>query len=354
MPRKTKTGLKHTKSVIRNGVEYVYFNSGERRDDRVRYVSLGRKDAVDFGTRYSKALAARSRRDNALPSMLLPELALEFQRSRDFTQKKSAGTQKTYSVYLRRLSREFDTAPAAALDSSDIYGLIDDMADKPAAIDMLLLAGGQMYAWALKRKLVHRNPFAEIAREDWDASEYDPWPEDLVEAALKDEKIGLPTALLYFTAQRIGDVCRMRWEDIDGDVIHVRQQKTGKELVIPIHVDLAEALEQAPRRGETILADAKGRMAKDQTIRWWLKDFGMRHGHEVVPHGLRKNAVNALLEADCSTAETSAISGQSLRMVEHYAKRRHSARMGRRAISKWERAKNRETVGKTEPERAET
>lgn len=352
MPRKTKTGLPHTKSVIRNGVEYVYFNSGERRAGKTLYVALGRKDALDFGTRYSKALAARTRRGNALPSMLLPALADEFQRSRDFT-KRSFGTQKTYAVYLRRLSREFDTAPAAALDSSDIYGLMDDMADKPAAIDMLLLAGNQMFAWAKKRKYVHRNPFAEIDREDWEASEYEPWPEDLVEAALKDGKVKLPVALLYFTAQRIGDVCRMRWDDIDEDVIHVTQQKTGKELVIPIHEDLAAILEEAPRRGDTILADAKGRMAKDQTIRSWLKEFGAKHGHDVVPHGLRKNAVNALLEADCSTAETSAISGQSLRMVEHYAKRRHSARMGRRAMVKWERAKNRETVGKTSPESAD-
>jgi hypothetical protein len=45
-----------------------------------------------------------------------------------------------------------------------------------------------------------------------------------------------------------------------------------------------------------------------------------RRGYKVVPHGLRKNAVNTLLEVGCTVAEVSSITGQSLQMVEHYAK----------------------------------
>jgi len=37
-------------------------------------------------------------------------------------------------------------------------------------------------------------------------------------------------------------------------------------------------------------------------------------------HGLRKSAVVFLLEAGCSDAETASITGQSRRIVEHYAK----------------------------------
>ena len=353
MPRKTKTGLKHTKSVVRRGVEYVYFNTGERHDGRTIYAPLGRKDSVEFGAKYSAALAARSRRANVPTSVPLPELADQYMRSRDFTGTKSPGTQKTYRVYLRRLAKEFDTAPANALEASDIYDLMDEMGDRPAAIDMLLLAGGQMYEWARKRKKVAHNPFAGIDRKDWDAAEYEPWPEALLDEALADPKIGVPAALLYFTAQRIGDVCRLRWDDIRGDAIHMVQQKTGKEMIIPLHSELAAVLEAAPRRGETILADAKGKVAKDQTVRGWLKAFGEARGFDVVPHGLRKNAVNALLEAECSVAETSAISGQSLRMVEHYARKRNNRVMGREAMAKWERSGNRETRGKTLQEMAE-
>ena len=40
--------------------------------------------------------------------------------------------------------------------------------------------------------------------------------------------------------------------------------------------------------------------------------------HRLVFHGLRKSAVVFLVEAGCTTAEVSAITGQSLQMVEHY------------------------------------
>lgn len=352
MPRKTLTGLAHTKSVKRHGREYVYFNTGQKIDGRVVYVSLGRKDADDFGSRYSAAKAARTRRTGLPTSLTVPQLTQRYDRSPEFL-KKSMGTQRTYGVYLRRLATEFDNAPAGGLDSSDIYELMDDMAGKPAAIDMMILAGKAMYAWAVKRKYVLRNPFDEVDREDWEARAYQPWPDAVVEAALEDERLGLPVALLYFTAQRIGDVCRMRWDQIDGEDLHVVQQKTGKKILVPLHERLAAILASAPRTGETIMADARGKPLKDQTIRSWIARFGADHGVKLVPHGLRKNAVEALLEADCSVAETSAISGQSLQMVEHYAKQRETKLAGRRAIAKWERAGNRETAGKLVQETTE-
>ena len=356
MPRKTDTGLKHTKTVYRNGKAYVYFNTGEKVDGRVVYAPLGLKDDVAFGSRYSAALGARTRRAG-MPSLLtVPQLVDRFQRSPDYT-KRTPSTQKTYGVYLRRLAREFDTAPAGMLEASDIYTLMDEMAERPAAVDMLLLAGAQMYAWAMKRKLSPRNPFSGIDREDWEIAAYKPWPDDLLEAALQHSTLKIPVALLYYTAQRIGDCCQIKWDDIeehpDGAVLHVTQQKTGKYLQVPIHSRLAEILKNAPRRGETVLADAKGKPAKDQTIRRQIKQFGADRGHDIVPHGLRKNAVIALLEAECSMAETSAISGQSLKMVEHYARLRNNPRLGRRAMGKWERLGNRETLGKTSPESAE-
>jgi len=63
-------------------------------------------------------------------------------------------------------------------------------------------------------------------------------------------------------------------------------------------------------------------------------------------HGLRKNAVNALLEAGCSTAEVSAITGQSLQVVEHYARGRDERALARAAMAKWESGTDRATPEK--------
>jgi sialic acid synthase SpsE len=70
-----------------------------------------------------------------------------------------------------------------------------------------------------------------------------------------------------------------------------------------------------------------------QRIQKWAKD----RGYEVVPHGLRKNAVNALLEAECSFAEIAAITGQTLQMIEHYGKERDGLHLSRSAVVKFER-----------------
>lgn len=353
MPRKTTFGMEHVKSVKRNGKTYLYFNTGQKVDGKPIYTPLGIKGQIEVGQRYTLALIARTKRAGTSTDMTVPQLVQRFERSPDFC-KKSVGTQTTYSVYLRRLANEFNTAPAAHLDPSDIYQLIDEMGARPAAIDMMILAGKQMYGWGKKRKYVAHNPFDEIDREDWLGRTYEPWPEEALNDALSDDRLRLPSALLYFTGQRIGDCCNARWDDIKPDGrVHIKQQKTGKDMKIRIHAQLQAVLDEAPRHGDTILADSEGKKLKDQTLRMWIKRFGAERGLDLVPHGLRKNAVNALLEAGCSTGEVSSITGQSLKMVELYALRRNNERMSDGAMAKWERAGNRETLGKTEQEMAE-
>jgi len=68
--------------------------------------------------------------------------------------------------------------------------------------------------------------------------------------------------------------------------------------------------------------------------------LGPALGIKTVPHGLRKNAVNALLEAGCTIAEVSAITGQTHQVVEHYAAKVNRRKLGKSAIVKFERARD--------------
>jgi len=56
----------------------------------------------------------------------------------------------------------------------------------------------------------------------------------------------------------------------------------------------------------------------------------------LVFHGLRKSAVVFLLEAGCTDAEVSAITGQSRQMVEHYAREVNQNKLAAAAVLKWE------------------
>ena len=84
-----------------------------------------------------------------------------------------------------------------------------------------------------------------------------------------------------------------------------------------------------------------------QVVRRELKALGESLGLALVPHGLRKNAVIALLEAGCTVAETAAITGQTFNMVEQYARQVDQRRLGDAAILKFEnKGGTRKRIGK--------
>ncbi|MDF0543376.1 tyrosine-type recombinase/integrase [Sphingobium sp. H39-3-25] len=253
-------------------------------------------------------------------------------------QKLRPSSQRQYQMYLGQFADNLGPAPASQLERKDVLLLLDKRARTAGAANMLLAIGRAVWSWGRKRGHVSNNPFDGI--DAMDMGEHQPWPDALVKQALEsdDGRIRLVVHLLYYTAQRIGDVAALAWRDIDGDKIVMTQQKTGKTLVIPMHADLAAELARHPRSLATILNVPLTKSGL-HTIRKPLQDYAAARGHKVVPHGLRKNAVNALLEAGCSAAETAAISGQSLQMVEHYSKGRSQAKLGRSAILKWQRNK---------------
>jgi integrase len=326
--------LQYVKTVRRGTRVHLYFNTGRKVDGKLLYTPLPPRTDASFPAAYAAALSARSKRHLKTNALSVPKLIELWQRHPDFTQR-AQGTQKTYGVYLRQLAHAFNNAPADAVEDRDIIALMDQKAEKPAAADMLLTVASRLFGWAKKRRYIHSDPTLDVEPLNVKGSEHQPWPEWLIAEALEDEKVRLPVALLYFTAQRIGDCCAMRWNQVKDGKVSVVQEKTGARLRLEVHPKLADILAKVDRRGLTVLTGLNGRPAKEQTIRDHLQAFGEKHGVHVVPHGLRKNAVNTLLEAGCSTGEVSSVSGQSLRMVEHYAKARNQERMAESAMLKW-------------------
>jgi len=97
--------------------------------------------------------------------------------------------------------------------------------------------------------------------------------------------------------------------DVRDGLIAVKQGKTGKELWIPVHRDLAKVLQEIPKRAVTILTNSRGKpwtadgfhvTWRDELMRDELKELRERR---LVFHGLRKSAVVTLLEAGATDAE---------------------------------------------------
>jgi enterobacteria phage integrase len=62
----------------------------------------------------------------------------------------------------------------------------------------------------------------------------------------------LAFSLMLYTGQRRSDVHRMNWADIEQNGIRVKQQKTGVELIIPIHAALQPSVVLLPFVGHAV------------------------------------------------------------------------------------------------------
>lgn len=328
--------LPYIKTVRTKGRVYEYFVTGKVESGKPVLRRLPARSDLKFGRSYAGMVAARHARENATPAITIADLIRAYQASPRFT-KRSENTQNTYVIYCRVIETEMGLAPVADVERRDVQALLDKMQDRPGAANMTLLVLRNLFQHATKREWARDDVTKDVELLEGADAAHEPWPEQLVTAALADPAIGLPVALLYYTAQRIGDVCKMRWDDLRDGFLFVAQQKTGKALDIRVHSALAATLAATPRAAETILHTG-GKPMKIGTLRSQLQRWGAKQGCHLVPHGLRKNAVNALLEAGCSVGETSAISGQSLGMVEHYARKRNNRKLGSVAIGRWEDA----------------
>jgi integrase len=330
--------LPYIKTVRARGKVYEYFVTGLVEGGKPVLRRLPARDDREFGRSYAGMVAARHARANAIAAVTMADLSRAYQLSPQFKNRKGR-TQQTYNIYLRGIETEMGEAPVAEIERRDIQTLLDKLQDRPGAANMTLAVLRNLFKHALKREWVQADPTRDIEVVEGSGDTHEPWPEQLVIAALADPQVSLPVALLYYTAQRIGDVCRMLWADIDEGYLSVTQEKTDKPMEIRVHSALAKILAAQPRAAETII-QWRGKPVQPGTLRKRLQVWAAKEGVKIVAHGLRKNAVNSLLEAGCSVGETSAISGQSLAMVELYARKRNNRKMGSAAIGRWENAEH--------------
>lgn len=349
-----KKGLPYVHPKKAKGRTYYYFDTGAR-DDRGQRILKRLPDIRDpkFPRAYQDAKAQRTKAKGAEGVKNFDWLVRLYERSPEF-RAKAQNTQRLYSRHLAYANENFRNAqgrswPLAVITAEHAVALRDKYAATPGTANAILKSLGAVYHWAGRpgRRYVGGSIVADV--EPLAMGEHQPWPEWLVEAALEDAEVRLPVALLYFLGQRIGDTVKLGRQNMGRGLMRLTQQKTGTALSIAIHSTLAGIIEaDAPKDSLAFLIGDRGKPMTESGLRQKLQAWAKKRGALIVPHGLRKNAVNALLESGCSTAEVSAITGQDLQTIEHYAKERDREHLGRSAILKFEARNKRGTGGERE------
>ncbi len=164
---------------------------------------------------------------------------------------------------------------------------------------------------------------------------YRAWPPWAITAFRKEASGPVLTAfeLCLGTGQRIADVLKMRWDQIEDDEISVKQGKTGTELWIPFTDHLRAYIATVPRGGLTIVSGGVGRPMSYRAIEHRLRAPREAAGAQAYSfHGLRYNATSELFEAGCTPQEVMAITGhRTLVMVEKYGRGASQRRLARQA-----------------------
>lgn len=327
-----------------------YVKAYEDRHGRMRYyyrrpgfpsIALpGAPGSAEFGKAYE---AAKANRVKAGEADIIPgtfnALIADYYETGKYTDLAEI-TKKTYRNVLERFREGFGDMPVKAMTPERLDELLEGTPKNRVTVRKVLRL---ILKLAVRRGHIKVNPMAELRMPRKAAKGFHTWSEEEIAAYEAKWPSGsrerLALALLLYTAQRRADVVMMGRQHVRGGSLQVSQQKTGAELLIPIHPALRAEIDQHPAQ-MTFLQTQYGAPFTPAGFTNWFrincKEAGLSVG--CTPHGLRKAACRRLAEAGCSPHEIMAISGhQNLSEVTLYTQAADQKRLAEDAMQKAEK-----------------
>lgn len=241
------------------------------------------------------------------------DLIARFYRSKEWAQIKET-TRYTYRGELERFRAKYGNRNASTMTARHIAGLVNKMAGTPSAANNLRKRLGQLFRLAIELGWRKDNPAKSVAGLRIRSKGFATWQEEQIAQFEEHWAVGTVQRLAFdlalHTAQRRSDVRVMGPQHVVNGSIRVKQLKTDKELVIPMH----------PRLIESILATKTGHLAfvtSAKSAPFSTKSFGMWFAKQCKAaglvgysmHGLRKAASRRMAEAGLTNQEIKAITG---------------------------------------------
>ena len=163
-------------------------------------------------------------------------------------------TRRGYERYLGIVRDKWGSLEIKGLQPRHVLALRDHFQATPATANAIVRTLSALIVWAIPRGHRPDNPCDHIKKlktgDGWG-----PWPWEMIELVEKHAPRWMwhAAALALYTGQRESDVLSMTWTQARGGLIELRQQKTGRQLVIPAHQRLLAVLATIPRQTVQIL-----------------------------------------------------------------------------------------------------
>jgi len=331
----------HVRRITAKGREYYYFQRRRGTTLEGPRIALPRDiHSIAFWQAYRAATG----QDEPV-GRTFNDLISAYETSPEF-RSRSVATQRDYARYLKIIREAWGPLLVSGVRPKNALKLRDAWAEKPVAANMLLAVAKLIINWGIPREFSDTNPCAAVPKlhtEDGGARPWPAWAFDLIDDHA-DEGIRRAVWLARYTGQRQADVLRMSKAHLEDGGIKVTQQKTGKELWIPLHQDLKEQM-----RGWEVLPPwnlvqtAKGEPYGTPRFRTaWshlmaTTPAGRIRTEGYTFHGLRASSVVALREVGCGDRDIESITGMSPHMVTRYSRFADQRKLAKAAIHRLER-----------------
>lgn len=260
--------------------------------------------------------------------------------------------------------------PLARLKHADIARMLSQSNLSPAAQRNWIRAIRPVMRHAMSLGMIPHDPTSGYRPPRMPKTEgFKPWTEQDVERFTARWPLGtrqhLALVLALWTDQRRSDIAAMGRQHIGHtldketgrmvEVIHVRQQKTGKRLAIPIAGELAEAIRiTVPSDQLPFLCSEHGKPFRPESLGSWFGQACRAAGlKDKTMHGLRKLQLVRGANAGLGVHGLASLSGHTnLKEVAHYTQSVDQAQLAIEAIRRIEQAQKANESSEKLPNRA--
>jgi integrase len=341
MPRPRKPYLH--KQISRHGKVVWYFRR-EHHGARVRIP--GDYDSPEFSAAYDAAYAGRLAKHKAGTDTgvkgTFKWLVEQHMKSGEWASFRPA-TRKQREAIFRRVIAKSPDLRFAAITRKDVIASRDAAKATPAQANVTLKVMRGLFQWAVDAGHMDENPARDVAFLKVEGDGFHTWSEeelDRFEAAFPlGTRERLAYAVLLYTGQRRGDVVRMGRQHIGKDgVLHVKQEKTGEELCLPILKPLRAALEAGPTGDLAFIVGANGLPMTKESFGNFFSDACRKAKVPGSAHGLRKAGATRAAEQGATHEDLKAIFGWTTsKMVDVYVRKADQRRLATAAMTKLEK-----------------
>ncbi|NOX95828.1 MAG: tyrosine-type recombinase/integrase [Alphaproteobacteria bacterium] len=221
-------------------------------------------------------------------------------------------------------------------------------AEKPHGANGFIKALRQLFSFAVEYGYMDTNPARDVKLLKIRSKGYHTWTLEEIEKFENMFPLGtqqrLALDLMLYTGVRRDDAFELGRQHIKSGRLSFTPKKTahtkGTRVSIPIHPYLAVSINAAKIGDLTFLTTRFGRPWGSREsfggrFKAWCVEAGLPH---CSCHGLRKAASVMLVEAGCSSAQATAITGHdSIQVFEQYIRARDREKLADDAMRLWTR-----------------